>query len=235
MNCNCVKCGHAWVSGLSTPPKLCPVCKRRDWTGMHNSMGRPLAAGAQVVTVPAAVAPVISGVPCTCRLCGGSWVSRSAATVPVQCPKCKKTKWADVSTCDFDPDGLLTTGRCECRKCGKVWVSKVSAGLPRQCPGCKSDAWSPAAVARFYAEKQNPVMADCPIKWFKIAGKPFGDPITGVHQYQVNAANPGYCGHCGWNNRTNEQVGINYPPPLTEAEKERRKRQWEKEHPGEVW
>ena len=205
----CKSCGSTWSSGRAGIV-TCPFC--------HVPIDEVL--------------PVVAGVPCTCVWCGGSWVSRSAETVPIQCPKCKRVKWAGVDP--FDPEGLLEPGRCKCDKCGNDWVSR-SAELPKICPSCKSPEWCPAVVAKFWHERGNPVEADCAIKWFyrPNGGPLMGDPVTGVHKWQVNKT--GICYVCGWNNHTGVQVGCNNPAPITEAERERRKIQWEMENPGEKW
>lgn len=207
--CRCESCGASWSSGRVEVTE-CPFCRA--------AMGGSAAA------------------PCECVLCGGKWVSRSAETVPDRCPKCHKAKWAAPDP--FDPDGLLLPGRCACRICGNVWSSKVE-GLPKRCPACRSDSWCQAVVDRFIFERNNPGKAECDIRWFKMSTgpggslEPHGDPVTGVHDYTVNPNNPGYCHKCGWNNRTKTQQGVNSPPKITAEEGERRKRQWELEHPGE--
>jgi len=231
----CLKCGMEWNSNKPGHPVQCKRCKRKDWDGLHNSTGRLLSA--PVVRVAAAAVPSVTvGVPCTCAWCGGSWVSRSAETVPVQCPKCKRVKWGGVDP--FDPEGLLEPGRCKCDKCGNDWISKV-AGLPKACPSCRATNWSKAAVDAWVHERKNPELADCAIKWFYASTGPRGakelqgDPVTGTHQWHVNIT--GLCNICGWNNLTGVQVGNNNPTPITEAERERRITQWEMENPGEKW
>ena len=216
VSCLCRVCGGSWVSrSAETVPKQCHKCKSTKWR-----------VGNDVVT----------GVPCTCIWCDGSWVSRSTETVPFQCPKCKRVKWAGVDP--FDPEGLLEPGRCKCDKCCNEWISKV-AGLPKACPACKATNWSNAAVDAWIHERKNPELADCAIKWFYASTGPRGakelqgDPLTGVHQWHVNKT--GLCNICGWNNLTGVQVGNNSPTPITEAERERRKIQWEMENPGEKW
>lgn len=232
----CLKCGKSWASGKTGHPKQCKYCKRKDWDGLHNSYGR-LLDGCVVPSAARVVAPVkvSGGVPCECILCGAKWVSRSVETVPLQCPKCRKRKWAAPDP--FDPLGLLESGRCECRKCGTVWTSKVADGLPKNCPACKDDSWCQEVVNKAWRDRANPVKLDCEVKWFMMSIGPggslalYGDPVTGVHQYFDNPK--GLCSFCGWNNHTHQQVGVNHPTPITAEEGERRKRQWELEHPGE--
>ena len=221
----CLKCGTVWGSVAAGYPKQCKSCKRKDWDGLHASTGRLLAGAA----VPGVTVPAVTGVPCTCRLCGGSWVSRSAETVPVQCPKCKKTKWREVAADGFDPGGLLEQGRCECTKCGNVWFHR-GAELPKRCPVCRYNRWCKAIIDKSIYDANNPVRYDCARKWFYLQGRLQGDPVTGVHQYVDNPV--GVCYICGWGNKTGVQIGI-IPKPITPEEGAKRRAAWEAAHPGE--
>lgn len=207
VSCVCKVCGGEWVSrSAETVPKQCHKCKSTRWQ----------------------VGNVVTGVPCKCILCGGSWMSRSAATVPRQCPKCKKTKWAGVDP--FDPDGLLDAGRYDCMKCGNAWVSRIE-GLPKICPSCKSNSWSDEALKAAWNEIEKPLMYNCVRRWFVgNDGKLVPHDADGYHQYSPKS---GVCFYCGWNNNTHRQEGVNVAPRITAEEGERRKRQWELDHPGE--
>lgn len=99
--CKCVLCGHDWVS-LVKNPKQCPVCRRKDWDGLHNSMGKLLAAaGADE---------------CHCARCGYDWSPRKPD--PVQCPRCKRYDWLDGASAPVAvASGGLRGGRYQTRMC----------------------------------------------------------------------------------------------------------------------
>src|SRR6185369_13308754 len=132
--CKCVKCGWEWLQRQpGKVPKMCPACKRRDWDGVNNSLGRPLVAAVQR----------------RCLKCGWEWKQRQASKVPLACPACKNYKWnkptpqaecfmcggrgcsicvppavpvpSVVYTCSNCHDRGMVAARGGCPMCGKVY------------------------------------------------------------------------------------------------------------------
>ena len=77
MQCQCVQCTFKWESRVDRPVQ-CPNCKRRDWDGVHDSMGRVIAT--RSITIR------------ECYHCGYSWKPRKAG-VTKECPQCKRKDW----------------------------------------------------------------------------------------------------------------------------------------------
>ena len=131
--CRCLKCGHGWLSFVKQP-KQCPVCKRKDWDGLHNSMGRLLVAPA----------------PCRCPHagCGYEWTPRKAA--PKQCPMCKRylVLAAVPGVVDAAPDAApvrrvsKTKATRECSWCTNVYVEHLNDESSGMCPNCGTDFYT---------------------------------------------------------------------------------------------
>lgn len=111
--CKCIKCGSSWTARVNRPI-MCPICKRKDWDGKHNSLGAVITSGTQS---------------CTCLRCGNEWKSRVA--LPIACPACLSRQWNEPRQDD--------TAR-KCLKCGNEWVSRGTA-RPVVCPVCKRYNW----------------------------------------------------------------------------------------------
>ena len=263
--CRCLLCGNVWVSNKKGgSPVQCPKCKRKDWDGLHNSYGRLLVGEPTGVAAPVRVAAVVGdGVPCSCALCGGSWVSRSAASVPLQCPKCKKTKWRAGERDDGVP--------CACVLCGGSWVSRSAETVPEQCPKCKKTKWQgvdpfdPDGVllgGRCECRKcgnvwvtkvgEDRLPKTCPKchrgDWSVEACAAFWDAlanpvlyvcenvtrVSGVHKYQ-DSMGSGICARCGWNNKKHapEPGYVSSVAPLTADEIRARLVEYNKSHPDE--
>jgi predicted Zn-ribbon and HTH transcriptional regulator len=118
--CTCLKCGNKWKAYVNKP-KMCPACKRRDWSGECNSLGVPRNMQA-------------AGVSCHCKQCGNEWVSRVGS--PKMCPTCKRYNWNDEAPARF-----------HCVKCGHEWAPRGD-GVPVICPACKRYNWNDEAPAR---------------------------------------------------------------------------------------
>jgi Zn finger protein HypA/HybF involved in hydrogenase expression len=118
--CTCVKCGHEWVSNVKSPQQ-CPGCKRKDWTGLHNSMGRLLVAAAAVE--------------CKCGKCEYVWSPRKPD--PKQCPMCKRYDWAGnaapVAAAPEMRGGRITR---QCPWCNNVFIDDVKGPRPGFCGRC---------------------------------------------------------------------------------------------------
>ena len=126
----CLLCSHKWYSRLAHPQQ-CPGCKRKDWDGKHNSLGRPLA----VATVePSGVGSDGGGgsaAECECRWCNHTWVARVGR--PQQCPACKRRGWDETGEPTVTRGGLVSV------------VCEWWCGLPFRnrdanvCPHCMTD------------------------------------------------------------------------------------------------
>jgi predicted Zn-ribbon and HTH transcriptional regulator len=118
--CVCLKCGHNWSSFVKQP-KQCPVCKRKDWDGLHNSMGRLL------VTVAAGE--------CKCVKCNYEWSPRKPD--PRQCPMCKRYDWrggpAVAAVVSGKPPRRVYRA---CNWCNGVWNDDSLGKYPGMCPWC---------------------------------------------------------------------------------------------------
>lgn len=125
--CVCSKCGHSWRSHVKSPQQ-CPVCKRKDWTGLHNSTGRLLGVER------------VQG--CKCAVCGHSWNPRVAD--PAQCPACKRYNWREVAGAGGSGGSGGSGGRVKgeryivrtCEACLSVFEDDTRGKLAGMCGRC---------------------------------------------------------------------------------------------------
>lgn len=248
----CCKCSHKWLSGLPGEPKQCPKCKRKDWTGRHNSSGRLLSVAVAGVTA--------------CHACGSTWSSGRAGVTA--CPFCSVPLGGVAAVDPFDPGGMLgqvvTAGltACKCTRCGYNWSSRVA--VPVACPSCQSRGWSAAKVGLTECKCKR-----CGNEWSSRVAVPAVCPSCGVRGWSMTKAeskaakiavardkveNPvyrqcakespnwgwhrfidgrgdGFCPICGYNNDTGDQH-IN-APALTQSEIDERTKEYNNAHRGE--
>lgn len=143
----CLKCSHVWTSTKSHPQQ-CPVCKRKDWDGLHNSMGRLLTAVGD------------TSVTCPHEGCNHVWSPRKPN--PKSCPLCKRYL-ADVVAAPVTPVNerpAMRGGKImrECNWCKNTFMDDTRGQHSGICGYCSTDFYtgedmSPMGYQRWSQER----------------------------------------------------------------------------------